>query len=126
LEPETKKKALEESNLCMFCLRHSAGSECYERGSDSKPACQTPECEEKHLEKLHEMLAGLDANVNLVAEEEDEEEEDGYVNMARADKWEEKEYIWCNPDHSWLEMEAEEEIEDEICYVNTLTRGEGR
>jgi hypothetical protein len=59
------------SDLCMFCLRHSAGSECYGRGSDSKPACQAPECEEKHVEKLHEMLAGLDANVNLVAEEDE-------------------------------------------------------
>ncbi len=100
------------------------GSECYGRGSDSKPACQVLECEEKHAEKLHEMLAGLDANVNPVAEEEDEEEEDAYVNMARADEREEEENDCWDTDYSWLEMEAEEEIEDKVFYVNTLTREE--
>jgi hypothetical protein len=82
------------------------------------------ECEEKHAEKLHEMLAGLDANVNPVAEEEDEEEEDAYVNMARADEREEEENDCWDTDYSWLEMEAEEEIEDKVFYVNTLTREE--
>ncbi len=53
------------------------------RGLASKPACQVPECKEKHTRRLHDMLAGLDANVNLVAEEGEGEEEDGYVNVAR-------------------------------------------
>ncbi len=57
-------------------------------GSRSKPACQVPECEEKHAESLHEIVAGLNASVSLVAEEEDKEEEDPYVNVAWAGEWE--------------------------------------
>jgi hypothetical protein len=53
-----------------------------------------PECREGHAEKLHDMLAGLNANVNLVTEEEGEEEENGCVNMARAEEQEGKEDGW--------------------------------
>jgi hypothetical protein len=55
---------------------------------DSKPACYVPNCEEKHTERLHNMLVGLNANVNLVAEgDEEEEEENGYVTMATAEEY---------------------------------------
>jgi hypothetical protein len=52
---------------------------------DSKPACQVPECEGQHTEKLHEMMAGLNATVNMVVDEEEEEE--GYVKVAKGE--------WC-------------------------------
>jgi hypothetical protein len=113
-DAETKRKALEESELCMFCLRHAAGSECY----GSKPACQAPECDGQHTEKLHEMMAGLNASVNMVV---DEEEEGGYVNVARGKQWEENAEEWDTPDDSWLEMEAIEKEEEGIFYVNVLT-----
>jgi hypothetical protein len=65
------------------------------------------------------MLAGLNAEVNPVAEEE-EEEEDGYVNVARADEQEKEIDSWWTPDDSWLEMEAVEEDEEGIFYVNIV------
>jgi hypothetical protein len=45
-----------------------------------------PEGEGKEVESLHEMMVGLDASVTLVAEEEDKEEEDAYVNVSRAEE----------------------------------------
>ncbi len=120
MDPEAKQKALDESGLCVFCLRHAAGTECYGRGSHSKPAGQMPECEEEHAESLHEVVVGLDASVNLVAEEEDEGE-DAYINLARAEGREEEDSGWWDLDDSWLEMEAEEEDKDRIYYLNALT-----
>jgi hypothetical protein len=39
LDPEAKQKALDESGLCMFCLRHAAGTEYYAEGRvPSRPA----------------------------------------------------------------------------------------
>jgi hypothetical protein len=43
LNKEAKKKALEDSELCKFCLRHSTDTECYGNGLSSKPACPVPE-----------------------------------------------------------------------------------
>jgi hypothetical protein len=73
---------------------------------DSKLACQVPECEKKHTERLHDMLARLNTNVNLVTEEDEGEEEDGYVNVARGKQREENRGGWETLDDSWMEMEA--------------------
>ncbi len=121
LDSEARQKALDESGLCTFCLRHPTGTECFGQGSCSKPACQVPECKEKHTESLHEIVAGLNASISLMAEEEDKEEEDAYVNVAWAGEWEEEESGWWDPADSWLEMEAEEEDEDGVFYVNAFT-----
>jgi hypothetical protein len=88
---------------------------------DSKLACQIPECEKKHTERLHDMLAGLNANVNLVTEEDEGEEENGYVNVARGEQCEENRGGWETLDDSWLEMEAAGEDKEEVFYVNILT-----
>jgi hypothetical protein len=92
----------------------------------SKPPCRVPECEGKHAESLHEILVGPDASISPAVEEEDEEEDDAYVNMARAEGREEEDDGWWDPDDSWLEMEAEEEGEDGIFYVNALTGKEAQ
>jgi hypothetical protein len=94
LDLETKQRALEESDLCTFCKGHAVGSECYGQGLDSKPACKVPECREGYAEKLQDILAELNANVNLVTEEEGVEEENGCVNMARAEEQEGEEDGW--------------------------------
>jgi hypothetical protein len=53
-------------------------------------------------------------------EDEEEEEEGSEVSMVRADEQEEERGGWWTPDHSWLEMEAEEEDEEEILYTNSI------
>ncbi len=85
-----------------------------------------PDCEGKHTESLHEVVAGLKASVSLMAEEEDEEDEEdkenACINVAWAGEREEEESGWWDLDDSWLEMEAEEDNEDGIFQVNALTR----
>lgn len=44
LEPEAKRKAFEDSELCLFCIKHSAETERFGKGTTSKPACKVPEC----------------------------------------------------------------------------------
>jgi hypothetical protein len=47
-----------------------------------------PRCKGKHAAGVHQLLGGVDASVNLVAEEgrEAEEDEDLYVNIAKIGK----------------------------------------
>jgi hypothetical protein len=121
LDPDTKQKALDACGLYMFCLRHALGAECYGRRTRSKLPCQIPECEGKHTESLHRMLVVSDASVSLVIEEEDEEEDNAYVNLSRAEGREEEDDNCREPDDSWLELEAGEEDEDGVFYMNALT-----
>jgi hypothetical protein len=44
-----RRKALEASGLCMFCLKHPADSECFDQGGRMKPVCVQPECEEWYI-----------------------------------------------------------------------------
>ncbi len=69
-----RRRALEASRLCMFCLRHPADAECFDQGGRTKPACVQPGCKGKHAVGVHELFGGADASVNLVAEEDHEEE----------------------------------------------------
>ncbi len=85
----------------MFCLRHPADAECYNQGGRTKLACVQPGCKGKHATRVHELLGGLDASVNLVAEED----EDLYVNIARIVQEEDN---WREPDDSWLELDGGE------------------
>jgi hypothetical protein len=69
------------------------------------------------------MMAGLRASVNSVVDEQEEEE--GYINVARAEYGKENGERWRTLDDSWLEMEAmEEEGAKEMFYVNALAREE--
>ncbi len=43
-----RRRALEASGLCMYCLRHPAKLECYGQGGPTKPECPQPECGGKH------------------------------------------------------------------------------
>ncbi len=62
-----RRKVLEASGLCMYCLKHPAELECYGRGGPSKPACLQPECGGRHAMGVHELLGKVDASVNLIA-----------------------------------------------------------
>jgi hypothetical protein len=66
LDSETKQRALAACGLCLFCLRHPAGAECYGRGGQSKPACPFPECDKKHKANVHDVFVGASASVGLV------------------------------------------------------------
>ncbi len=77
-----RRKVLEASGLCMFCLRHPANVECFDQGGRLKPACMQPGCKGKHAAGVHELLGEAEASFNLVAEEDNEEDdEDLYVNV---------------------------------------------
>jgi hypothetical protein len=78
-----RREVLEKSGLCTFCLKHSAELECYGRGGLSKPRCTRPGCDGEHTPGAHMLMGKGDAEVNLVAGDEDEagdegEAEDGY------------------------------------------------
>ncbi len=66
LDPETKQRALAACGLCLFCLRHLTGTECYGRGRQSKPACPIPEYGEKHAANVHDVFMEASASVSLV------------------------------------------------------------
>jgi hypothetical protein len=123
----------------MFCLRHPADAECFNRGGRTKPACVQPGCKGKHAVSVHELLGGVDASVNPVAEEGHgmEEDEDLYVNIARIRQEEDD---WQEPDDSWLELDGGESegeagvycisaclrkddsgLEDELEYLHDVT-----
>jgi hypothetical protein len=106
----------------MFCLRHPADAECFDRGGRTKPACVQPGCKGKHAAGVHELLGGVDASVNLVTEEghKMEEDEDLYVNIARIGHEEDD---WQEPDDSWLELdEGESEREAGVFCISACLR----
>jgi hypothetical protein len=99
LDPEARQRALDTCGLCLFFLRHAAGTECYG---------PIPECEEEHSAGVHEVLVGTSASVSLVTEEDDKDEDDAYVSVAWAEAGEGEDDGWQDLDDAWLEMEAEE------------------
>ncbi len=110
-----RRRVLEASGLCMFCLRHPANAECFDQGGRTKPACVQPGCKGKHAVGVHKLHGGVDESVNLVAEEEYEvgEDEDLYVNIARIGQEEDD---WQGPDDSWLELDGGESEEEAGVY----------
>ncbi len=64
-----RRKALERSGLCMYCLKHATERECYGQGGPTKPQCPRPKCGGGHTTGAHKLLGEVDASINLVAEE---------------------------------------------------------
>jgi hypothetical protein len=71
-----RRKALERSGLCMYCLKHAAELECYGQGGPTKPRCPRHECGGGHTTGTHELLGEVDASINLVAGEDCDSDED--------------------------------------------------
>jgi hypothetical protein len=71
-----RRDVVEKSGLCTFCLRHAAELECYAKGGLSKPRCTRPGCDGEHTSKLHSLMGEADAEVNLVAGDEGETDND--------------------------------------------------
>jgi hypothetical protein len=67
-----RRKVVERSGLCTFCLRHAAELECYAKGGLSKPRCTRPGCDGEHASGVHSLMGEADAEVNLVAGDEGE------------------------------------------------------
>ncbi len=63
---------------------HTADTECYGKGSESKPRFKAPECKELHAESLHNIIAGMMYAVNAVDFDENDKEED-YIITARGE-----------------------------------------
>ncbi len=128
LSPQSRRKALEASRLCLFCLRHPASADCYYRGGRTKPACAEPGCKGGHAVGRHDLLGGVKASVSLVMEEEEDSEDDKndeadlYINVSRAGQEDDD---WQEPDDSWLELDGGENEDDGGIYcVNAFIRGE--
>jgi hypothetical protein len=87
LDLNERRRVLEESGLCMYCLRHAAELECYGPGGPSKPQCQRLGCGGEHSTGAQALLGEVDASVNLVAEEDGdpEEDEEWWVNTVRVE-----------------------------------------
>ncbi len=88
---DERRKVLERSGLCMYCLKHAAELECYGQGGPSKPRCTQPECGGKHAVGAHKQLGKGDACVNLATGDnyDSEEEEEWWVNTVRVGEEEE-------------------------------------
>jgi hypothetical protein len=72
-----RREVLEKSGLCMFCLKHAAELECYGRRGMSKPRCTQSGCDGEHTPSVHKLMAEEHASVNLVAEDEDRDKDEG-------------------------------------------------
>jgi hypothetical protein len=65
----------------------------------------------KHAAGVHDLLGGVQASVNLATEEDEEEDEgDLYVNVARVRQEEDD---WQEPDDSWLDLDGGESEDKE-------------
>ncbi len=67
-----RREVVERSGLCTFCLRHAVELECYAKGGLTKPRCTRPDCDGEHTSKLHTLVGEDDAEVNIVAGDDDE------------------------------------------------------
>ncbi len=78
LSLEERRKVLELSGLCLYCLKHAAELECFGQGGFSKPKCMQPGCNGEHAVSAHRLLGESDACVNLTTggDYESEEEEE--------------------------------------------------
>jgi hypothetical protein len=105
-----RRKVLEASGLCMYCLRHPAELECYGRGGPTEPVCPQPECGGRHATGVHELLGKVDASVNLIAGEdyyyESDKDEEWYVNTIRIEQKGRASRSSTNHGWSWTEKRA--------------------
>jgi hypothetical protein len=112
-----RRKVLEASRLCMYCLRHPAKQECYGRGDPTKPECLQPKCGGRHATGVHELLGKVDASVNLIAGEdydyESDKDEEWYVNTIRIEQEGESQQEF---NESWLELDGEDSEEEAGVY----------
>jgi hypothetical protein len=88
LNLDERRKVLEQSGLCLYCLKHAAELECYGRGGFSKPRCMRSGCNGEHAVGAHRLLGEGDPSVNLVTEgdPELEEDEEWWVSTVRVEE----------------------------------------
>jgi hypothetical protein len=124
-----RRKALEKSGLCMFCLKHSADLECYGKGGLSKPRCTRPGCDGEHTPGVHMLMGEDNAGVNLLAGGDDEEEaRDGGETEGETEG--ECGYKWESEDGGWWVgtvgvVETLEEMEEAPCTTTGLEPAQG-
>jgi hypothetical protein len=91
LNLDERRKVLEQSGLCMYCLNHAAELECFGQGGFSKQKCLRPGCSGEHAVGSHRLLGGSDARVNIATggDPKSEGEEEWWVNTVRVGEEEE-------------------------------------
>jgi hypothetical protein len=70
-----------------------------------------------HAESLHNLLTGDVSSVHAV-ECEEEEDDEGFVNMAEGEYECGRNERWKTPDYSWLDLEEEEDLT--MYHVNVV------
>jgi hypothetical protein len=118
LNLDERRKMLEQSGLCLYCLKHAAELKCYGRGGFSKPKCMRSGCNGEHAVGAHRLLGESDASVNLVTEgdHESEEEKEWWVSTVRVEEEKEEE----EEDMEEVEdSEPEENMERETQYFTS-------
>jgi hypothetical protein len=71
IKPVTKEKAIKESNICIFSMRHTASAECYGKGTNAKSMSTAPVCVGGLVKDLHELLANESTSVNAMEYEKE-------------------------------------------------------
>jgi hypothetical protein len=103
--PEERSRIIEDNKLCLLCLLHSAEEVFYSKTYKTKLVCTKPECKEKHVMWLHDVLKGL-----LCLKKEQQCK----VNLVQGGEG------WKTPEESWMDIE---EAKDEVYFVNVLLGG---
>jgi hypothetical protein len=75
LDSLDRERFIQESIICLVCMRHVASQEYYGKDIESKPAYSTPECGKKQAKELGYLLTKESNKVNVLDCEEDEKEE---------------------------------------------------
>ncbi len=103
-----RRRTLQASGLCMFCLRHPTDTECFDQGGRTKPACVQPGCKGKRAVGVHELL-GEWMRESILSQRRVTRWRRTmtcmYVNIARIGQEEDD---WQEPDDSWLELDGGE------------------
>jgi hypothetical protein len=107
LEPVAKEKTVKESNMGTFCMKHAASDG---NRKDVKTACAAdPGCTWGHVMDFQELLASESTSVNVKEYEEDEDEE-GCMNLTAARAEMLGEDGRRAPNSSWLDLKKEDDI----------------
>jgi hypothetical protein len=117
-----RREVVERSGLCTFCLRHAVELECYAKGGLTKPRCTRPGCDGEHTSKLHTLVGEADAEVNVVAGDDDEAVS-GYEHECGYQLSSEYEDLWADTTEGHHPAEEEGMADQYECEYGSLWVG---
>jgi hypothetical protein len=96
---EERNNVISYNQICLFCLFHKDGQECYERGTDKKHFCRETGCNEELDKWPHDILMKKKAAVNVAECVNTEGDRRGMVNVVVgcSDRWKTSNAAWKPP-----------------------------